>query len=1184
VSSVLPTLGEPASDVLKQLAQLAFVVRADRSARGATFRLRAVRADRGCVRGARVVAEVVHRLGRYTRVAVSIRVAEYVARMASATGELCVELSELEAAVGSQSFKRGRSYARGDRVVTVEWDPDAETLTGSVVGQGAVYSTAAFFAGDHDGVLAFDDGECTCPVGYNCKHVAAIVIAATDGRGAGRRAQQLRPTRMVPAPAPRLPSWEHPLRALIDTPAAQATGTPLAIELALHRAGAGAPRLMARLMRPGARGGWVNGSLTWGGLESWHVQSGDYRADHLALVRELYAAYCARQGRAAYYYSYGAEKTLDLSDCSAELWPLLDEATRLGLRLIHADKTLGELRLPEQGEVLIDVTSAGAGGSLVRAVLRVDGDDVEALEPVLFLGRDGHGVVCAERADSRDVERRRVRLVRLTRPAAQQLQRLLLDGQCLEIPGGDLQRFADEICPALRGVASVASSDGSFTPHEISAPALVLRAAYGDDHRVEVGWEWAYQVGSTTRHTPLGLNGGGPGFRDPKAERAILADTVLTGTGLERFGLLDGVGRPVDAPAVTLTGRDTLQLTTEELPRLAGLADVTTEVTGEPADYRDVGESLEIGVSTADIVGERDWFDLGVTISAEGRGVPLAEVFVALAGGESHMLLDDGAHFSLLEPRLQSLRQLIEEARALADSPSSTLRISRYQAGLWSELAALGVVTEQAQAWLRQVGALLGLGAITLHDVPAALDARLRPYQREGFGWLASLWELELGGILADDMGLGKTLQALALICHARDRDPDLGPFLVVAPTSVVSGWVGEAARFAPRLRVQAVTDTLAKSGRAPDELATADVVVTTYTLLRLEADAYRTVPWAGLILDEAQYVKNHQAKTYRCVRELAAPFKLAITGTPMENNLLELWSLLSITAPGLFPDPKRFAEQYARPIERGGDSERLARLRRRIKPLVKRRTKELVAGDLPAKQEQTLDVDLHPRHRKIYDTYLQRERQKVLGLLGDFDRNRLTILRSITLLRQLSLHPGLVDDGNDAMPCAKLGALVEQLGDVIGGGHRALVFSQFTRFLAKIRRRLDHEGIRYCYLDGRTRRRDRVLARFKDGADPVFLISLKAGGFGLNLTEADYCFLLDPWWNPATEAQAIDRTHRIGQTRPVMVYRMIARDTIEEKVVALARRKAGLFSGVMDEGDLFASRLTAEDIRGLLA
>ncbi len=1121
---------------------------------------------------------------------VSVRRGGYFGFVLAANSDVSdVDLSRVEAAVGSRSFGRGRGYARRDRVVSIEWDPDGETLTGSVVGQGALYSTAAFFAEGAGGALAFDDGQCTCPVGYNCKHVAALVIAASDSRDARRPGRGRRPPRQLAAEV-QPPSWETPLRALIGGPAPQAAGNPLAIELTLRAggvAGRGAPRLMARLMRPGARGGWINGALAWSGLDSWHVQSGEYRPDHLALVRELYAVHRAREGRAGYYSNYGADKALDLSGWdSPQLWSLLDEAARLGLTLVHARPGLGELRHHQHGELLLDVTRQGDQGSLVTAVLRVDGVDAEGLEPVRFLGSSGHGVVCAERADvaaGHGPESWRLRLVRLARPAAPRLRQMVLDGERLEIPATELQRFADELCPALRNAATVVSSDGSFTPPEISAPALVLRASYGAEHDVELGWEWAYQVGETTQRARLATNGDGPGLRDLAAERALLADTILTGTGLERYGLIDGAGRPADAPAVTLTGLDSMRLTTEELPQLAQHAGVAVEVAGQPPDYRDVGESLTIGVSTAAVADERDWFDLGVTLTLDGRELAFAEVFVALASGESHMLLEDGAHFSLLAPRLQALRQLIEEARALGESTAAPLRISRYQSGLWAELAALGVVTEQAQAWQRQVGALLELETVAEHDPPPALEAKLRPYQRDGFGWLASLWQLELGGILADDMGLGKTLQTLALICHARDRDPSVGPFLVVAPTSVVSNWVAEAARFAPGLRVGAVTDTLGRSGRTIDEVAAADVVVTTYALFRLEADAYRTVDWAGLILDEAQYVKNHQAKTYRCVRELAAPFKLAITGTPMENNLMELWSLLSITAPGLFPDPKRFAEQYARPIERGGDAECLARLRRRIKPLVKRRTKELVAPDLPAKQEQTIDVDLHPRHRKLYDTHLQRERQKILGLIDDFNRNRFTILRSITLLRQLSLHPGLVEDGHDAVPCAKLGALVEQLGDVVGGGHRALVFSQFTGFLTKVRERLDHEGIGYCYLDGRTRRRDRVLARFKNGADPVFLISLKAGGFGLNLAEADYCFLLDPWWNPATEAQAVDRTHRIGQTRPVMVYRVIARDTIEEKVVALARRKAALFSGVMDEGDLFASSVTADDVRGLL-
>jgi superfamily II DNA or RNA helicase len=1127
---------------------------------------------------------------RRRRSIVAVRAGAYAVRVLSAVGELRdVELTEVEAAIGSTFFKKGRAYARAHRVLAIEWDRDEATLSGSVAGQGAVYSTAAFFAGD-DGELGFGEGECSCPVGYNCKHVAALVIAATDDRGAGRRQLEQRLPRRV-ATAAQSGSWEMPLRALIQAPATAVVGIPLAIELSLHAHGtqdSGAPRLTARLMRPGARGGWINGSLTWSGLDSWQAQSGEYRPDHVALVRELHAIHRACAGRTAYYYNYGAEKTLDLSAWdSVQLWSLLDEAARLGLTLVHAHPGLGEVPRYQRGELLIDVTTQGEAGRLVRVMLQVDGEDAVGLEPLLFLGSSGHGVVCAERDDARadrGFEHRRLRLVRLARPAARQLQRMLFDGARLEIPEGELQRFADELCPALRSVAMVMSSDGSFTPPEISAPTLVLRASYGADHAVDVGWEWTYRVGATTRRAPLGSNGTtAPGFRDLDAERAILGETVLAGTGLERFGLLDGAGRPAAGSAASLTGIDSLWLTTEELPRLAQLPGVAVEVDGQPADYRDVGDSLTIGVSTAELAGERDWFDLGVTIDVDGRELPFAEVFAALARGEPRMLLDDGAHFSLLTPRLQSLRQLIEEARTLTESPSAPLRISRYQAGLWAELAALGVVNEQAQAWSRQVGALLDLDAVAEHDPPDTLAAQLRPYQRDGFGWLASLWELELGGILADDMGLGKTLQALALICHARRRDPGLGPFLVVAPTSVVSNWIAEARRFAPELRIEPVTDTLARSGRTIHEIAAADVAVTTYTLFRLEADEYRRVAWAGLILDEAQYVKNHQAKTYRCVRELAAPFKLAITGTPMENNLMELWSLLSIAAPGLFPDPKRFTEQYARPIERGGNAEQLERLRRRIKPLVKRRTKELVAGDLPPKQEQTLEVDLHSRHRKLYDTHLQRERQKILGLIDDFDRNRFTILRSITLLRQLSLHPGLIDDRHDAVPCAKIGALVEQLGDVIGGGHRALVFSQFTGFLAKVRDQLDHEGIDYCYLDGRTRRRDRVLERFKAGTHPVFLISLKAGGFGLNLTEADYCFLLDPWWNPATEAQAIDRTHRIGQTRSVMAYRLISRNTIEEKVVTLARRKAALFSGVMDEGDLFATSLTAQDIRGLL-
>ncbi len=436
-------------------------------------------------------------------------------------------------------------------------------------------------------------------------------------------------------------------------------------------------------------------------------------------------------------------------------------------------------------------------------------------------------------------------------------------------------------------------------------------------------------------------------------------------------------------------------------------------------------------------------------------------------------------------------------------------------------------------------------------------------------------------------MGLGKTVQALAMVLHAVDPPDGPGvsvPFLVVAPTSVVPNWVHEAERFAPGLRVVAVTQTeRASTVPVADQVAGAHVVVTSYSLFRLDAEAYQGLAWAGLLLDEAQFVKNHQGRTHLVARRLDAPFKVAITGTPLENSLMELWSLLSIVAPGLYPNPRRFASQYATPISKG-DTDRLALLRRRTRPLIRRRTKEQVAAELPPKVEQVLEVELNPRHRRIYQTHLQRERQKVLRLIDEPDRNRFAILRSITLLRRLSLDPALVDDTYAGVSASKVDVLLERLAEVIEEGHRALVFSQFTGFLATVRTRLDAADISYSYLDGRTRDRAARLERFRSGDDPVFLISLKAGGVGLNLTEADYVFILDPWWNPAVEAQAVDRTHRIGQDRTVMVYRLVATGTIEEKVMQLKERKLELFTSVMDTDDgALAGALTGEDLAGLL-
>jgi len=1139
-----------------------------------------------------------------------------------------VDLASFRAAIGPEGCADGTTAVQRGAVVQMAWEASQQLLTGTVrdVG-GEIRTVSASFRASPGFPLRFREGYCSCARGTNCVHVAALVLAATDET-------------LLPAPTAagttarrsKLP-WEQSLDSLLAAPPAHSApatsevtaNAPLAVELSLvpiapepvrypsystdngrHEPPVEDPvrkfKLQARLVQPGRLGGWVAGSLSWSRLDFMLLRD-EFPEAHVRLLHELYALYrasSAAQHSSSYYYGYsspgyGDQKYLDLSACeSLQLWPILEHAHTVGLPFVYKGKQ-GTVPPPGPAELCLDVTTDGTTLLIAPVIKTADSDDAV---PLRFIGNEGHGVIYADRAQVGNGELARFRLARLTHPVPTQLQHLALSDERLVIPEAGQAAFLSRYYPRLRRQATVTSSDGSFTAPEISGPALVVRAAYTRGHHIDIRWEWSYQVGGTELRASLGAVH--DPFRDPEAEARILAGISLPAgspgvpheatarvlTDASPAGQGGQVSVTKQGPAVTLRGLDTMAFTTEVLPLLQSRDDVRVEVTGRVPDYHEAGDSLEIGLSTAELDGEHDWFDLGITVTVEGREVPFSDLFVALAHGQTHMLLPDGAYFSLDKPELAALARLIDEARALQDQPDGRLRISRFQAGLWEELSGLGVVGHQAEDWQQQVRGLLAVEEIDAVPVPASINAHLRPYQLSGFQWLAFLWTHGLGGILADDMGLGKTLQTLALLQHAKDvTGTQETPFLIVAPTSVLANWAGEAHRFAPDLKVVTVSDTLGRRGSTlADVIDGADAVVTSYTLLRLDFEAYGGHKWAGLILDEAQYVKNHQSKAYQCARRVSAPFKVAITGTPMENNLMELWSLLSIAAPGLFPNPERFKDYYARPIEKSGNSELLAQLRRRIRPLIMRRTKEQVAADLPDKQEQVLEVELDPRHRRVYQTHLQRERQKVLGLLGDVNHNRFTILRSLTLLRQLSLHAALVDEELTDVPSAKIDSLLEQIEDVVGGGHRALVFSQFTRFLRIARRQLEASGVECCYLDGTTTNRAAVISSFKEGTAPVFLISLKAGGFGLNLTEADYCFLLDPWWNPATEAQAVDRTHRIGQTRNVMVYRLIASGTIEEKVMALKARKAELFSSVIDSEGAFSSALSADDIRALFA
>lgn len=710
-----------------------------------------------------------------------------------------------------------------------------------------------------------------------------------------------------------------------------------------------------------------------------------------------------------------------------------------------------------------------------------------------------------------------------------------------------------------------------------------------------------------------------------------------------------------------IEGWETRELLSAILPKLRRVSAVQVRFNGTPPEFVEATDALiEITVSEGN---SRDWFGLGIAVKVNNWTVPFAQIFEALDRGADRILLGNGTYFSLRRPEFKTLRTLIAEARELDDA-GGELRINRHQAGLFSELESLAASVHTTARWDAQVRSLLelveGLGdaeesteesaeespekgaekaldkgtqdspapqkasrrVIAQRPVPTGLQATLHPYQVEGFRWLSFLYEQRLGGILADDMGLGKTVQALALLAHAieehraaSERAAERGesiepfaPFLVVAPTSVITNWAAEAERFLPEAKVVTITETTAGKTPLAERVAGAHLVLTSYTLLRMDEDAYtgyartlgRTVDefageqsapegWGALLLDEAQFVKNTGTRAWSIARAMPARTKIAMTGTPIENNLMELWALLAIVADGLFPSARAFRDLYARPAESGEDpahaAATAARLRRRIRPLMLRRTKELVAVELPAKNDTRVNLPLAPGHRRIYDTHLQRERQKVLGLLEDMDKNRFTIFQSLTLLRRLALDAALIDpEAYAGVSSVKRDYLVQQLPDLLEKGHRVLVFSQFTGYLKSISARLAEEGIGHLYLDGSTRNRAEVIEAFTSGQEPVFLISLKAGGFGLNLTEADHVFIMDPWWNPAAEQQAVDRIHRIGQDKEVHVYRLVAEGTIEEKVMQLKESKAALFDAVVGEGEFASAAVTAEDVRELFA
>jgi hypothetical protein len=577
-----------------------------------------------------------------------------------------------------------------------------------------------------------------------------------------------------------------------------------------------------------------------------------------------------------------------------------------------------------------------------------------------------------------------------------------------------------------------------------------------------------------------------------------------------------------------------------------------------------------------------DWFELHGAMQFGDQQATLPELLAAVRKGENSVRLGDGTFGMLPEDWLKKHGLLASTGKAEGDH----LRYSRVQVGLLDALLAAQPEARGDASFERARQELRRFDGIAAAAPPAGFAGQLRGYQKDGLGWLHFLERFGFGGCLADDMGLGKTVMVLALLEARRelrqdkqgaDRPP---PSLAIVPRSLIFNWLEEAKRFAPRLRVldHSGVGRLAPGPHFHDH----DLILTTYGILRRDILALKDFAFDYCVLDEAQAIKNARSDSAKAVRLLQAGHRLALSGTPVENHLGELWSLLDFLNPGMLGSALKVEGGWRNP---SGEARQL--LSRALRPVILRRTKEQVAQDLPAKTEQTIHCELDAQQRRLYNELRDHFRQSLLQRVArdGIQKSKMHILEALLRLRQAACHPGLIDKDKAGESSAKLDTLLPQLTEVIEEGHKALVFSQFTSLLAIVRDRLDQEHIPYQYLDGRTRDRQAKVDAFQNDPDcKLFLISLKAGGLGLNLTAAEYVFLLDPWWNPAVEAQAIDRAHRIGQDKPVFAYRLIAKDTVEEKVLELQRHKRALADAIISADNNLIRDLGREDLELLLS
>lgn len=1107
--------------------------------------------------------------------------------MTSSLADALSTLSDrgLRRLLGARTFLRGLDYEKRRVVEQVTLEND--TATGKVKGSDPdPYQVTMKLGGE--GITS----HCTCPAfqktNQHCKHVAALLItvrnqarAKLPRREPNNNGQPTAPPQQTPAPQPNAAAVPGEMgknsrrrdrrRRSQASPPVVATGPavqPVASDVTVRHTGIGAwlaPPGAAKTLNLEFRVHVRAGALTVTVLDT------EARTPILPSVALGWQALSPTPDRdalrilARFESGNPRHPAVDIrGEDTAELLPLLRD------RRVLLEPALMQLRFAD--DVLrprIDLEMVGGDTLVAKMTFERSGNGRRFALGTggWFEGAPGWHIDTSE-GIARAIDRR-------VSPAA--LRRFLRSPTIAESAQGlvalitsEIPRVASEIgaeLPDLSQVAQVIDMQPKFILRAgggLTEANATLRALYGDTE---------IEVRADGISSPILVY---PPADGQKLARCIRCDIAAQQDAVNLL-LEAGLSSNESGESFEANGDRAIRFWSEGIPKIPKTWRLYIPEEFVGTQIRNQAVRMQARVSSG-----VDWLAVKFVWDAGGIGVERSELERCLREGKKYVRLADNSYAPFNADRVQ---QLIDREIEVLSASGKTGKLPLSQAGRIQELlneADDSVVSAGAKQLFAR---LASIDSIKPAKKPKNLKATLRPYQEQGLSWLRFIHEIGSGGVLADDMGLGKTIQTIALLLLLKqEAKEDPLSALIVAPTSVVGNWQREIERFAPTLTTSLWHGAGRKENRK--ELDEANVVITSYALLRRDIELLRNLRLDYVILDEAQNIKNPASATAHAAKELPALRRLALTGTPIENRLSEIWSIFEFVSPGLLGPLQRFEERFGRPIDQG-DGKSAARLRSIIHPFILRRTKSEVVQDLPPKIEVDKLVDLAPDQKAIYMQVLREVRSQVMGEVDrqGVARSQLHILAGLTKLRQAACDPRLLGlprefDHDDS---GKLAALRELLDEVQSGGHRVLIFSQFVSMLKLVRDALEEDNIKYEYLDGSTLDRSERVDHFQ--SDPectAFLISLKAGGSGLNLTAADTVIHFDPWWNPAVEDQASDRAHRIGQNKIVTVYRLVAAGTIEEKILQLKQKKKDLVASVLTEDAGGAKRLTREDVDDL--